>query len=118
MQKLDSYPFEIRPLTQEDGGGYSITFPDFNGCMSDGDTVEEAIANGRDALVAVIETLKEMGHPVPEPGFGGVSGKFVQRLPKNLHARLAARAKAEGVSMNTLVATMLAEGLGAREALR
>jgi len=39
----------------------------------------------------------------------------VQRLPKSLQARLQARAKQEGVSMNTLVAAFLAEALGKRE---
>jgi antitoxin HicB len=46
------------------------------------------------------------------------SGKFVQRIPKSLHARLQARAKQEGVSMNTLVVSFIAEGLGKREAHR
>ena len=41
--------------------------------------------------------------------------KFIQRMPKTLHARLVLRARQEGVSMNTLVNTMLAESLGRRE---
>jgi len=118
MRQLSEYPFEIRPLDAEEGGGFLISFPDFSDCVSDGETIEEAIANGREALAAVIRTLEELGHPVPEPRSGGASGKFVQRLPRSLHARLAARAKAEGVSMNTLVATILAESLGARDARR
>ncbi|HSP01194.1 MAG TPA: toxin-antitoxin system HicB family antitoxin [Thioalkalivibrio sp.] len=42
------------------------------------------------------------------------SGKFVARIPRSLHARLAARAKQEGVSMNALVSAFLAESLGRR----
>ncbi|MBS1222642.1 MAG: hypothetical protein H6R23_2262, partial [Proteobacteria bacterium] len=38
-----------------------------------------------------------------------------QRLPKSLHAKLAARARQEGVSLNTLVLAFIAEGLGRRE---
>jgi antitoxin HicB len=53
---------------------------------------------------------------VPAPNSGGVaSGKFVARIPKSIHAQLATRAKAEGVSLNALVLTFLAEGLGRRE---
>ncbi|GAB6039897.1 toxin-antitoxin system HicB family antitoxin [Endothiovibrio diazotrophicus] len=115
MVTVTDYPFEVRLLTKDEGGGYLISYPDFSDCISDGESVDEAIANGRDALAAVIATLKELGRPVPEPGSGGASGKFVQRVPRSLHARLAARAKSEGVSMNTLVATILAEGLGVRE---
>lgn len=48
--------------------------------------------------------------PVPRPSEGGLSGKWVQRVPKSLHARLTRRAKAEGVSLNTLVLSMILEG--------
>lgn len=116
MRDLKQYPFEIQILSKDDGGGYLISFPDFSECISDGDTVEEAIKNGLDALEETIAALESMNLPVPEPGSGGsYSGKFVQRVPKSLHARLVARAKQEGVSMNTLVNTFLAESLGKKE---
>jgi antitoxin HicB len=112
MRNLDDYPFEIRPLSKVEGGGFLISYPDFSECISDGETVEEAIANGREALTAVIAALEAKGFPVPAPNSGGVaSGKFVARVPKTLHAQLTARAKAEGVSLNTLVLTLLAQGL-------
>src|SRR4030042_3075706 len=41
-----------------------------------------------------------------------MSGKWVQRVPKSLHAKLAAKAEKEGVSLNTLVVSLIAEGLG------
>lgn len=119
MRDLKQYPFEIQLLTEEDGGGYLISFPDFSECISDGETIEEAIQNGLDALEETITALESINLPVPEPGSGGsYSGKFVQRVPKSLHARLAARAKQEGVSMNTLINTYLAESLGRKEAIK
>lgn len=115
MGEKIKYPFEIRPLSAEEGGGYLITFPDLTGCTSDGETIEEAIMNGMDAVHSWIETAKEFNDPIPDPGSSQVSGRFVQRLPKSLHARLAARAKQEGVSMNSLVTAIIAESLGKRE---
>ena len=113
MRNLADYPFEIRPLAAEEGGGYLIAYPDFSACISDGDTIEQAIANGRDALAGMIESLQAWGQPVPEPNSGGsASGKFLTRVPKSLHAALAARAKTEGVSLNALVLAFLAEGVG------
>ena len=50
---------------------------------------------------------------IPKPG-GGESGRFVTRVPKSLHTRLVARADQEGCSMNTLVESLIAEGVGAR----
>jgi antitoxin HicB len=119
MRDLTLYPFEVRPLSKEEGGGYLISFPDFSECISDGETPEEALRNGMDALAETIAALQDMGLPVPAPGSGGsYSGKFIQRVPRSLHARLAARARQEGVSMNALVTTFLAESLGGREAHR
>ena len=113
MAQLTDYPFEIRPLAEEDGGGYLISFPDFAECISDGETVEAALVNGRDALKATLAALKAKKLPVPAPNGGGVaSGKFVARVPKTVHAQLATRARAEGVSLNALVLTFIAQGLG------
>lgn len=113
MNKELEYPFEMRPLSPEEGGGWLITFPDLPGCMSDGETPEEAIANGRDAITAWIEAVMASGRVVPTPG-DAPSGKFITRVPRSVHARLSARAKQEGVSMNALVSTFLAESLGRR----
>ena len=115
--RLMDYPFFIRPMTNEEGGGYLIEFPDVPGCVSDGETPEEAIRNGRDALKSALPTMKEFGDPIPEPGrASNVSGQWRQRVPKSLHSRLVARAQQEGVSLNTLVTAMIAEGLGKRKA--
>ena len=35
--------FEMRPLTEVEGGGYLVEFPDFPGCMADGATPEDAL---------------------------------------------------------------------------
>ncbi len=118
------YPFEayahvVAPLSEEDGGGYMITFPDLPGCMSDGDTLDEALVNGRDAFNTWIAVQVDLGRLIPEPTRYNEDGKpvkFVQRLPRSLHASLQARARVEGVSLNTLVLTLIAEGLGRHEA--
>lgn len=116
MAKRIEYPFEIRPLSSDEGGGFLISYPDFSDCLSDGETVEEVLANGKDALKSTIAALKAKDLPVPAPNSGGVaSGKFIARVPKTVHARLATRAKAEGVSLNALVLTFIAEGLGRKE---
>ena len=118
MRDVSQYPFEMRPLSDAEGGGFLISFTDFSECISDGETIEEAIQNGVDALQETIAALESMNLAVPEPGSGGsYSGKFIQRVPKSIHARLVTRAKQEGVSMNSLVTSILAESLGRREAV-
>lgn len=110
----DDYPFTVRPLAAEEGGGYLIEFPDLPGCISDGETVDDAIANGMDAKQAWLTVAKEAERPIPGPG-GQLSGKWVQRVPRSVHARLVERAAREGVSLNTLVVSLIAEGLGRKK---
>lgn len=114
---FQAYSYVISPLSADDGGGFLITFPDLPGCMSDGDTEQEALANGRDAFAAWVSARTHAGKPVPAPCYApepvpDASGRFVTRLPKSVHAKLAQRARAEGVSLNTLVLSYIAEGLG------
>jgi antitoxin HicB len=61
------YRFTVRPLTEAEGGGYLIEFPDLAGCISDGETVEETIVNGLDAMQGWIAAMRAEGHPIPEP---------------------------------------------------
>ena len=66
MTRLD-YAVVITPLSDEDGGGFLAMVPDLPGCMSDGETPEEALANIRDAIGAWIEAARDIGHEVPKP---------------------------------------------------
>ena len=51
----------------DDEPGFGVSFPDFPGCVSDGDTVEEAIRRGREALTFHIESMAEDGEEIPAP---------------------------------------------------
>lgn len=107
------YPITIRPLSEEEGHGYLIEFPDLPGCMADGKTVAQALQEAEDALKSWISTAQEFGDVIPAPSVASkYSGQWRIRLPKSLHAALALRAKSEGVSLNMLAATILAQALG------
>ena len=64
---FEAYAHTISPLSEEDGGGFLITFPDLPGCMSDGETEAEALENGRDAFSSFISALVDMGEEIPAP---------------------------------------------------
>ena len=109
------YRMTIRPLTADEGGGYLVEFPDLPGCMSDGETVVEAVAHAQEAKADWIAAMRDAGRAVPEPGadpLEGFSGKWVLRTPRSLHRSLTERARREGVSLNMLAVALLAEGLG------
>lgn len=62
-----AYPVTIEPLCEADGGGFVAFVPDLPGCMSDGETPEEALANVQDAIATWIEAARDLGHPIPVP---------------------------------------------------
>ncbi len=67
-----AYPFEayarvVEQMTEEDGGGYLIIFPDLPGCMSDGEAEVDALVNARDAFSAWISARAHMDKPIPNP---------------------------------------------------
>jgi len=47
-------------------GAYGISFPDFPGCVSGGASVDEALRRGRDALDFHVESMMEVGEPLPK----------------------------------------------------
>ena len=110
---LDQYPFTVRPLSKDEGGGYLVEYPDLPGCMSDGETVEEAIFNGRAALIDCMEVFKESGHKLPKPPIE--AAQWRQRVPRTLYSKLTKQAENEGVSINSLVTAIIAEAIGARQ---
>ena len=60
------YAVVIEPLSEEDGGGFLATVPDLPGCMSDGDTREEAARNVEDAIASWLEEAGRLaGDPEP-----------------------------------------------------
>ena len=65
--KPQDYEVRIRPLADEDGGGFFAEVPELPGCMSDGETPQEALDNAYDAIACWIEGAREMGRAVPEP---------------------------------------------------
>jgi predicted RNase H-like HicB family nuclease len=66
MARLE-YPVLLEPLPPEEGGGFLATVPDLPGCMSDGESPEEAIANVQDAILAWMEAARDLGHDIPKP---------------------------------------------------
>lgn len=116
MEKtLDYYknlPYTIE-LRQDPEEGWFARVKELQGCMSQGDTAEEAIAMIREAMELWLEVALEEGLPIPEPrSEEDYSGKFVVRVPRSLHRELAERAKREGVSLNQYINVALARATG------
>jgi len=54
-----------RLIERNEEGSYTGTVPLLSGCITEGDTWEEAIANAKEAIAGYIGALKDLGKPIP-----------------------------------------------------
>ena len=95
------YNYIIQPIKDESGLYYHAKVLELDGCQSTGETFEEAYNNLKEAMEFWLETKLEAGFEVPLPvGYENYSGKFIVRIPKSLHYKLAIEAQQEGISLN------------------
>ncbi len=107
------YPYSVIPDAED--GGFVIVFPDLPGCMTQVEDAAEIAPMADEVRTLWLETAHELGHDIPVPrDTGEYSGKFVVRIPKSLHRTLAETAERDGVSLNALATSLLAEGSALR----
>ena len=53
-------------ILERESSGYSVSVPSLPGCATQGETIEEAMANAKEAIELYLETLKEDKLPMPE----------------------------------------------------
>jgi len=111
------YTFVVVHDVDVDGNqGWVAEVEELPGCISQGQTPEEAITRVRDAMSGWIAVALEDGVDIPVPEDDGeFSGRFLVRLPTSLHADLARSAGREGVSLNSFVTGALAGAVGWRK---
>ena len=62
METIYKLPLVFEPQPE---GGFTVTSPLLSELITEGDTLEEALANAKDALRAVLELYEDMGRPIP-----------------------------------------------------
>ena len=88
---FEAYSHVVSPIDAADGG-FMFTMPDIPGVMADAATELEAIADGREAFIATVSALADMGQEILAPAFNVddftpafASGKVLARLPRSMH---------------------------------
>ncbi|MCL6443820.1 MAG: type II toxin-antitoxin system HicB family antitoxin [Alicyclobacillus sp.] len=108
-------PYSI-VLHPDPTGEYVAEIPDLPGCLTQGETIEEALRMIQEAKRAWLEVALEDGRPIPEPSDAEeFSGKFNVRVPKSLHKALVENARREGVSLNQYIIYQLSKSSGVTE---
>ena len=112
------YPTQLTEIPAEDGGGYLIEIPLLKGCVSDGETITEALKNIEEAKEEWFAYMLENNLSILEPAdISKYSGKFVVRIPKSLHKTISEQSRMEGLSLNQYVANSLAYVAGQKKVL-
>ena len=103
-----SYKMEI--IEDQDEGGFVISYPDLQGCITCGETIESAMQNAKDAKREWSIAALEEGIEIYEPdSLENYSGQFKLRIPRSLHRSLAEHSQREGISMNQYCVYLLSK---------
>ncbi|MBU2602835.1 MAG: type II toxin-antitoxin system HicB family antitoxin [Actinobacteria bacterium] len=107
------FRYAVNLIWSREDDGYIATIPELPGLSAFGGTAGIATREMERAAEAFVDAMSESGSPVPSPlEMPSFSGQFRVRLPVSMHKSLVVRAGYEGVSLNTLIVSLLAEGLG------
>ena len=106
--KNDRYTYRI---TWSDGDseyvGLCAEFPSLSWLAK---TPEAALKGVRKVVADSVDDMKSTGEPVPTPIAGKhYSGKFMVRIPPEIHRKLAVQAAESGVSLNRLASSKLSQ---------
>ena len=110
-----NYPMRLYTVETVEGPEWIAEFVDIFGCVGGGNTAKEALEDALINLEYYLGFVKERGEDIPQPSdYNECNGKIALRLPKSMHRRLVMKADEEGVSLNQLLVSYLAEMLGSK----
>ncbi len=108
-----NYPMRLYTVETVEGPEWIAEFVDIFGCGGGGNTAQEALEDALINLEYYLEFAKERGEDIPQPSaYNECKGKIALRIPKSMHRSLVMVVDEEGVSLNQLLVSYLAEMLG------
>ncbi len=106
--KIDRYTYRI--TWSEDDQEYAGLCAEFPSLSWLARTPEAALKGIRKIVADVVKDMKKNNEPIPEPlATKGYSGKFMVRVPPEVHRNLAIKAAEAGVSLNRLASSKLSQ---------
>jgi antitoxin HicB len=112
------FKYSLQIKWSDEDNGYIATASELPGLSAFGKTQEEAVSELKIAAEAYLDALKESGQALPVPEkLTPYSGQIRLRMPKSLHAKLAATAVVDDISLNTYIVSLLSERHGESDAV-
>lgn len=87
-------------IIERGADGFGVIFPDLPGCVSAGDTMEDAARNAEDALATWLEVSTEQGDAIPEPGDFGAVPDWLADIDIAAHVLVRAETSSRSVRVN------------------
>ena len=110
--KHEEYKYLVNIYWSDKDGVYVAEVPELPGCATHGSSIKAAATRINDAIEEWIESIEETRYPIPEPiSTKKYSGKFVTRIPPEIHRRLTLKATEKGKSLNRFVEEILQEAV-------
>ena len=107
-------PYSRVVIPDEESGTYTAQILEFPGCITEGETPQEAYERLEEVALSWIETALGMGQDIPLPwSIHEYGGKIALRLPKSLHKQVSLAAEREGTSLNQFIVMAISEKVGA-----
>ncbi len=107
-------PYTRMVIPDQESGTYTAQILEFPGCITQGDTVQDAHRRLEETALSWIEAALDSGHDIPLPAsVSKFGGKIALRLPKSLHRQAALAAERDGTSLNQFIVMAVAERVGA-----
>lgn len=107
-QKKDKYTYRV--TWSEDDNEYVGLCAEFPSLSWLAKTPEKALSGIRKIVAEVILDMRENKEKIPEPiASKNYSGKFMVRIPPDIHRKLAIQAAESGVSLNRIASSKLSQ---------
>lgn len=107
------FKYSMQLFYSEEDNEYVALIPEFPHLSALVASPDDAVREVRVAAEAFLEDMEDVGQEPPVPHLlESFSGQLRVRMPRSLHRTLAGRARMEGVSLNTMIVTLLALAAG------
>ena len=108
MNRIDQYTYRVS--WSEEDREYVASCAEFPSLSWLDGSIEKAVIGVRKVVAQCLQDMARSGEPLPEPiSSKSFSGRFMVRVPPQLHRSLATQAAESGVSLNRLVSLKLAQ---------
>ncbi len=104
MSKKFELKYKVEINWSPEDSAYVVKVPELPGCVTHGDTMDEAYKKSKEAILGYLQSLEKRKLPIPKPlSEKKFTGKIPLRIDPILHRNLAIRATIEGVSVNRFI---------------